>query len=236
MKGFPSFGKWLVARKPWYKDGDFYCDKRRERDDTMVKEGDTMKPAIEKRKSGIPLVGDLPWGTHFCQFYQTKKDLLDMLIPYFRAGLENNEFCLWVTSDFLTMDDALKAMGEGVPGFSGYLEKGQIEILSQTEFYLKGGKFDAKGTLNRLAGKYDKALSKGFAGMRGSGNSHRVGNKYWNSLVSYEAEINSMIGDKKLLVLCTYSAEQFFGEGATEILDVVKNHRRPIQDSPVRLI
>ena len=50
------------------------------------------------RKSGIDIIGDISWGTHFCQFYQTKEDLMDMLIPYFKAGLENNEFCLWITS------------------------------------------------------------------------------------------------------------------------------------------
>ena len=50
------------------------------------------------RKSGIDIIGDISWGTHFCQFYQTKEDLMDILVPYFKAGLENNEFCLWVTS------------------------------------------------------------------------------------------------------------------------------------------
>lgn len=57
-----------------------------------------MKKSAEKRESGIALVGKLRWGTHFCQFYTTKKDLLDMLLPYFQAGLENNEKCVLVTS------------------------------------------------------------------------------------------------------------------------------------------
>jgi len=40
------------------------------------------------RKFGIDIVGDIPWGTHFCQFYQTKEDLIDILCPLFqrRAG------------------------------------------------------------------------------------------------------------------------------------------------------
>src|SRR3972149_357734 len=107
-----------------------------------------MKAATEKRKSGIALIGDLPWGTHFCQFYKTKKDLLDVLVPYFRAGLENNELCVWVTSDFVTKDDALRALKKGVPGFSGHLEKKKIEILPYTDWYLKGGNFYLKRALN----------------------------------------------------------------------------------------
>jgi MEDS: MEthanogen/methylotroph, DcmR Sensory domain len=53
--------------------------------------------AAELRKTGISVVGDMPWGTHLCHFYETKQDLLDILIPYFKAGLEHNEFCMWVT-------------------------------------------------------------------------------------------------------------------------------------------
>jgi hypothetical protein len=34
------------------------------------------------RESGIDTIGDVPWGTHFCQFYKTKKDLIDILVPY----------------------------------------------------------------------------------------------------------------------------------------------------------
>ena len=39
--------------------------------------------ANELTKSGIGAVGDIPWGTHFCHFYENKQDLLDVLIPYF---------------------------------------------------------------------------------------------------------------------------------------------------------
>lgn len=56
-----------------------------------------MVASNQKRNSGIALVGDLPWGSHFCQFYTTKQDMLDIVVPYFRAGLEGNELCVWVT-------------------------------------------------------------------------------------------------------------------------------------------
>jgi len=56
------------------------------------------------RKSGIEALGNVPWGTHFCQFYQTTEDLTDILVPYFKSGLENNEFCFWVTSQPLGVE------------------------------------------------------------------------------------------------------------------------------------
>ncbi|HXY87497.1 MAG TPA: MEDS domain-containing protein [Candidatus Acidoferrales bacterium] len=61
-----------------------------------------------KRKFGLDFVGDIPWGTHFCQFYETKHDLIDILVPYFAEGLRSNEACMWVTSDPLGVEEALR--------------------------------------------------------------------------------------------------------------------------------
>jgi len=36
--------------------------------------------AIEQ-KFGTDFVGDVLWGTHLCQLYETKHDLCDILIP-----------------------------------------------------------------------------------------------------------------------------------------------------------
>lgn len=177
---------------------------------------------VEKRNSGITLVGDLPWGTHFCQFYKTKKDLFDMLVPYFKAGLESNEKCIWVTSDFLTETDAKNAMAKSVPGFNAYLSKGQMEIFPYTDWYLKGGSFDLKRTLSMWMDKHDRSLAEGYSGLRVSGNPYWIDNKKdWDDFAAYEAEINSVIGGTKLLVLCTYSLKKC---GVAEILDVCKNH------------
>ncbi len=174
------------------------------------------------RESGISLIGGIPWGSHFCQFYTTKKDLLDILVPYFKAGLENNEFCVWVTSDFLTKSEALEAMMRSVPEFEKYLNEQRMEIFPHTEWYLKGGNFDLQRTLNMWIEKHNSALSNGFDGIRVSGAPYWIDNKKdWEDFTAYEAEINNVIGPTKLIVLCTYSLQQC---GVAEIMDVVNNH------------
>ena len=35
---------------------------------------------LARRNSGIPAVGDIPWGSHFCQFYRDEADLIETLI------------------------------------------------------------------------------------------------------------------------------------------------------------
>ena len=81
------------------------------------------------RNSGIDVVGGMPWGTHFCHFYDTKNDLLETLVPYFKAGLNSSEFCLWVVSD-VTEQDALNALGHAVPDLDRHLANGNLELVS----------------------------------------------------------------------------------------------------------
>jgi hypothetical protein len=74
----------------------------------------------ELRNSCIQVIGDLPWGSHFCNFFDSKEDLLQILVPYFKAGLINNEFCLWITFDPITVEEAFKALRKEIPDFDKY--------------------------------------------------------------------------------------------------------------------
>ncbi|UCE99332.1 MAG: MEDS domain-containing protein [Planctomycetota bacterium] len=174
------------------------------------------------RKTGIEIVGDVSWGTHFCQFYQTREDLIDILVPYFRAGLKDNEFCMWVTSEPLNVEDAKKALSQKVKGLDGYIKKGQIEILDYSRWYKKSGHFDSDNVLQAWVEKERKAIKKGFEGLRLTGNTFWLEDKDWKNFTDYEAVINSVIGKYKMLAICTYCLNKCT---ASEIIDVVSNHQ-----------
>src|SRR5512133_1288955 len=138
------------------------------------------------RKSGIDIIGDISWGTHFCQFYQTKEDLKDVLVPYFKAGLENNEFCMWITSEPLGAEDAKEALKKAVPDIGAYLEKGQIEIIPYTHWYVNEGIFNPEKVLEGWIEKLSNALENGYDGLRLSGNTFWLEKGDWDSFVDYE--------------------------------------------------
>ena len=123
-----------------------------------------------QRHSGIEVVGDVPWGTHFCQFYETGQDLIEILVPYFHEGLKGNEFCMWVTSEPLQVDQAKAALQAAVPDLDKYIEKGQIEILDYNQWYTKSEKFSADEVLQDWADKLNSALERGYEGLRLTGN------------------------------------------------------------------
>jgi len=161
-------------------------------------------------------------GTHFCQFYENKKDLVDVLVPYFKAGLENNEFCMWVTSEPLSEEEAKEAMRKAVPNFDRYLKRGQIQIFSYTEWYLKGGAFNLQRVLNGWVEKLNQALAEGYDSIRVTGNTAWLEKRDWRNFVDYEQEINDVIGKYQMIAICTYSLDKC---RASEVIDMVRNHQ-----------
>lgn len=198
--------------------------------------------AIELRKSGISVVGDVPWGTHLCHFYETKQDLLDILIPYFKTGLENDEFCMWVVSDPLGEDEARRALKQAVPEADRYLATGHIEIIPHnifpsrkqaspagrieivphTEWYLKGGAFVAEQVIDGWNEKLDEALAKGQAGMRANGNPSWLTEENRKNFLEYEKSLDENLSDKRMIVLCSYP---LFSSSAAQVVDVVNAHQ-----------
>jgi signal transduction histidine kinase len=178
--------------------------------------------STETRKTGIEVVGDMPWGTHFCLFYETKKDLLEILISYCRAGLESGEFCLWIVAEPLTVEEATGALKDTVPGFSRYLADSSIEIVSARDWYLSGGTFDLKRVTAGWLEKLARASARGYAGVRVTGDTAWLQKKDWKHFCEYEEGLNDAVANQRLAVLCTYPLA---GCGAMEILDVVRTHQ-----------
>ncbi len=173
-------------------------------------------------KSGIDIVGDVPWGTHFCQFYETKEDLVDILVPYFKTGLENNEFCMWVTSKPLSVKEATNALRNAVQNIDSYLEKGQIEIIPYSDWYMEDDIFDPKRVLNGWIEKLKQAQAQDYNGMRLTGNTFWLEQEDWTDFIEYEEEVDKVIGNYQMIALCTYCLDKC---SSAEIIDVVVNHQ-----------
>jgi len=182
----------------------------------------TQPVDTELRKTGIGAVGDVPWGTHFFMFYETKEDLLDTLVPYFKAGLETGELCLWLVSDPLTEEEAWNALREAVHGFERYLADRSIEITGGRRFYFPSNNLDLQRAIRTWAEKTDSALARGYAGLRVSASTAWLERKDWKAFSKYEDEVNHSICNWRMMALCTYPLA---GSTAAEILDVTRTHQ-----------
>src|ERR1700675_2392639 len=177
---------------------------------------------IEMRKTGVDVVGDMPWGTHFCLFYETRADLLETLVSYCKAGLENQEFCLWVVAEPLTGEDARLALERAVPDLDQWLADQSIEIVAARDWYLQDGTFDLNRVISGWNEKLARASARGYAGVRVTGDTAWLEKKDWKDFCEYEDSLNQAIAGQRLAVLCTYPLAAC---GAVEILDVVRTHQ-----------
>jgi signal transduction histidine kinase/ActR/RegA family two-component response regulator len=174
----------------------------------------------EMRHTGIATIGDVAWGTHFCQFYQDKQELIDILVPYFKAGLENNEFCMWVTSEPLRSAEAKAALAAHVENLETYIANGQLEILDN-EWYTFGEKFESDRVLQSWIDRLEAATRRGLDGLRLTGNTFWLEKPEWHGFMAYEATVDAIFEQHRILAICTYSLSRC---GALQIMDVISNH------------
>jgi DNA-binding CsgD family transcriptional regulator len=177
------------------------------------------------RRTGVNVFGDMPWGSHVCMFYETNDDLLDTVIPYFKAGLESNEFCLWAPSTPATLEEAQMALGRRIPAFEQHLAAGDMEIVPGREWYLGGNQFDLKRITSAWDEKLRGALAKGHDGMRVSGDAFWLHTDHWNDFCDYERALNTAFAGKPMTALCTYPIVM---TGAAEVLEVARAHQLAI--------
>jgi DNA-binding CsgD family transcriptional regulator len=163
----------------------------------------------------------MPWGAHICVFYETPQDLTDVNADYLRAGLEGGELCVWVFSDPLTQDDAIKGLRGTIPGFDAHLAGGHIELISGYQWYLYGGTFDEQRIIASWHAKADEALARGFAGLRLSGNGFWLETNQWEEFWKYEAAVDRFLEGHSIIALCTYPLS---AARATDLIDAARTH------------
>jgi DNA-binding CsgD family transcriptional regulator len=173
------------------------------------------------RRTGIPVLGQIPWGAHICLFYETKQDLLDAGVAYFKTGLQSKEFCVWAISEPITEHEARDALAQDIPQFDRHLAEGRIEILPGRDWYLKGDKFDLQRITGGWREKLDGALARGFEGMRVSGNAFWLATEHWKDFLEYEHELDRSLAGQAMIVLCTYPLGS---SQAGDVLDVAHAH------------
>src|SRR5512142_242634 len=165
----------------------------------------------DKRKSGIPLIGDLPWGSHFCQFYQTTEDLLDILLPYFEAGVESNEFCVWITSGTAGDKNPGQVLEKAAHRLETSSAKGKVEIIPYSRWHASD---EEPG--QTVSSMLDIPITEGYDGLRVAYTAFPERERSQ----TFAHEIDT-IRRNNALALFAYPRDEFDALG---LMDVIKNH------------
>ena len=106
--------------------------------------------------NGLPR--QLQLGDHCCQLFETAEDLGDLLVPYFKEGLERNEACIWVTHEPYGKDRALSHMRAATDSFESRYARGQMQVFTHDEWYLRDGRLDLDNLIPRWLKKRTRQL------------------------------------------------------------------------------
>ena len=159
-------------------------------------------------QSGIPSTPQLKWGNHLTHFFKSGEDLRDLLVPYFKAGLESNEYCLWGAGAEFGVEDARAAMRAVMSDFDARERKGQITILDARDFYGANGTLRPYEILGNLVKLEQAARENGYEGLRGSGNCAWIDAGQWVDFQRYEALLQRNSRGHRMICICHYCLDQ----------------------------
>ncbi|MEW5802462.1 MAG: MEDS domain-containing protein [bacterium] len=179
------------------------------------------------KTSGIDYaIREIHQGTHLCQFYRTEEDLTDILIPYFKAGIEHKELCLWFVADPCRERAIQQAIQRIWPDFNEYVKEGRIEIISPGRWYQEGEKVNPQGAVDRLlgelGGKIGQAATGGYHGLRFVQDAASLDEQDRPEFTDYEKEMSRIVDQCRMTALCCYPLDRW---SAAKIIDIVSSHR-----------
>jgi DNA-binding CsgD family transcriptional regulator len=189
-----------------------------------------MKSALTEngqrlRDTGLEAVGEVAWGTHFCVFYETRRDLLDIVVPFFKAGLQANEFCLWIVanSELLTTKEAKAILHDAVPNLDRLLENGNIEIVPYHKWFLNGRAVNIHKAIAQFRQKVSEAAKRGFSGTRLTGSPAWMRNNLRaRSFREFEQVFDGQLTREPMIAACTFPLRL---SGAEDILNAARTHQ-----------
>ena len=170
---------------------------------------------------GLPGIGKVPYGVHMCSFYRSRDELAAALLPYFAAGLRQNERCVWITARPFSAADARAGLIEAGVDVDAQIERGALVLRDYGDWYAQAGTLKGNQVADLWFAEEERALAAGYNGLRITGNTSFVGPLEWEMFMEYEAIVDHAFRGRRIVTLCTYELN---GRGASEILDVTRRH------------
>jgi MEDS: MEthanogen/methylotroph, DcmR Sensory domain len=174
-----------------------------------------------RMRSTAGMDGLLQWGDHVCHFFRSATGLGEVLVPYFKAGLERGEFCIWVTSRPYGKDRAASEMRAAMSDFDRRIAAGQIQVFDLGEWYAKLAKMSTAEQIRAWLSQTDEAIQSGYTGLRGTGNASFLDESNWEDFQVYERAVDAAFKGQRIIALCSYCMDDC---SADAVVDVRQSH------------
>jgi hypothetical protein len=170
---------------------------------------------------GLPGVEQIPHGIHMCHFYRERDDLVAALVPFFAAGLNNNERCIWVTAEPLPSAEAKLELQKTGVDVEAAMRSGALSILDFSDWYTKAAGLTSREVAALWLAEEERALEQEYSALRISGNASFVTPETWPDFMDYEGIVHRAFDGRRIVSLCSYHVRRC---SPAQILDVARRH------------
>jgi hypothetical protein len=159
---------------------------------------------------------------HICAFFNSDEEEYRVLLPFIKEGFERGDKAVHVVNPHQHHDHLQRLTAVGIDPASAQ-QKGQLEVRSNTETYLRDGRFDQ----DRMIEVFEKAVSDNHYGEFPLS---RIvcrmdwateGGAHIDNVVEFESRVNEVWRRHDDAVICTYHLPQIGGD---TVIDIMRTH------------
>ncbi len=159
---------------------------------------------------------------HVCAFFNSDEEEYRVLLPFIKDGFERGDKAVHVVNPDQQHEHVQRMAAIGID-LTAVQQSGQLELRTNTETYLRDGRFDqdrmldafeqmasgnanGKFPLSRIVCRMDWASEGGF---------------YIDDLIEFESRVNDVWRRHDDAVICTYHLSKFGGDA---VIDIMRTH------------
>ena len=159
---------------------------------------------------------------HVCAFFNTDDDEYRVLLPFIKDGFDCGDKAVHVVNPGQQPDHLRRLAEVGIDACTA-ASKGQLELRTNTETYLRDGRFDQGRMLQAFEQLASGNANGGFPRSRIVCRMDWAveGGTFIDDVVEFESRVNDLWRDHDDAVICTYHLSKFGGDA---VIDIMRTH------------
>jgi hypothetical protein len=159
---------------------------------------------------------------HICAFFNDEDEEYRVLLPFISEGLAIGDKAIHVVGADHSGDHLRRLALSGIDA-GGATQRGQLEMRTTADTYLRDGQFD----IDRMLAVFERLASGN--GPHAFPRSRIVCRMDWaagsrsliDAVIEFESRVNALWRDHDDVVICTYRLDQFQGDA---VIDILRTH------------
>jgi hypothetical protein len=177
---------------------------------------------MKKVTAPIPFAGsELSDSRHVCAFFNSDDEEYRVLLPFIKDGFESGDKAIHVVNPDQHRDHLKRLAAVGIDA-DATQKSGQFELRTNTETYLRDGRFDQDRMLAAFESMASATTKEGFPRSRIVCHMDwAVESAHVDNLVEFESRVNEVWLRHEDAVICTYNLAKFGGD---TVIDIMRTH------------